>query len=174
MLCQVHSLLFSCRAGGNGTSCKKCPELVLTHGNVSYTDPENSSLGRRQEGSRAVFICNTGYRLSVPGTDNSPTTCIGGRWTGAIPSCEKGYCSCTGNRGYWKAKEGIIDWGAPKGKKLEKEYDYGENYGAYCATHDKKDYDPAQPKKDAWKLEPWYANRLSVTPTMLNSLCTSR
>ena len=68
----------------NSSHCKRCPEYVIPHGTTAYTNPKDNNFGPRQEGSQAIFSCDSGYQLSGSGY----MTCKKGQWSGAIPGCE--------------------------------------------------------------------------------------
>ena len=170
------------------SSCAECTEYVLVHGKVAYTNPMGIDSGPKQEGSEATFTCNDGYELLGPskmpckdgewsgnkpscvvdkchGIDcGGPSNCVNGignytckcaeGWSGGGVNqvCEKGYCKCTGNAGYWRSGSLVVEG------KLRAGYDYGETYGAQCAFHDIKDFNPEDPLT-YWAGESWYAFR---------------
>ena len=76
---------------------------------------------------------------------------------GVNKTCEKGDCKCTGNQGYSKSPNMLVDG------KIKLAYDYGAAYGDYC-----KAWDDVEEEKNAFGdeakslREPWYANRLTV------------
>ena len=67
---------------------------------------------------------------------------------GVNQKCEEGYCKCTGNQGFAKADD--VKFG---GRVLVEGYDYGDDYGNYCAKFDERHYDGDDSKR--WALEPW-------------------
>ena len=72
-------------------------------------------------------------------------------WSGGgiNKTCEKGYCKCTGNKGYWKAQRTVVNGEIYVG------YNHGENYGEKCLAHDIQAYEPDDPDT-AYHQEPWY------------------
>ena len=73
---------------------------------------------------------------------------------GVNKTCEKGDCKCSGNQGYSKAPNMVVDG------RLFLGYDYGAAYGDYC-----KAWDIYKDGRESYS-EPWYANRLTVCITV--------
>ena len=136
-----------------------------------------------QEGSQAIFICDTGYRLL--GSKN--LTCREGQWTGVIPSCDLDECHDIVCGGLSKCIDGIGEYtcecakgwhgGGVNQRCLEGDcqctgnqgyynseslivdgrakigYNYGETFGNFCFKHD-EEIDYGKDKK-VNETHPW-------------------
>ena len=99
----------------------------------------------------------------IDGIGNFTCKCAKG-WSGGgvNQTCKRGKCRCTGNKGFWKAKERVVEEKLPSGrirKQLYSGYDYSESYGMECAAHEIKHHKPDYPED--WMIPDWYAFRPS-------------
>ena len=94
-----------------------------------------------------------GESKCINGIGNYTCECVDG-WSGGgvNATCEKG-CECTGNKGYWKADNRVVEGEVIVG------YNYGAGYGNKCEAHDVSRHPATDGKPvEAWVKEPWYVD----------------
>ena len=104
-----------------------------------------------------------GLSKCVDGVGQYTCECADGWSGGGVNTiCEKGICQCTGNQGYWQARNTKVNGEYKIG------YNFGPTYGEYCAAHDMEQYDPSDPETEKFR-EMWYASGAGNTRKNMSS-----
>ena len=92
--------------------------------------------------------------LTCHSTENGTWACEcaeGYNGGGVEKICERGYCKCTGNQGFYKADD--ITY---QGDILVKGYEYSADYGNHCGKHDEHSHDEnGSIAEQQWKNQSW-------------------